>query len=169
MQTFRMFVVLSRVYGISSDLKVEEVICHNAEILKPFNGLTGIRRPGTKGTPMRTHEQYQHLPCPSFPGECSGLPRLDLFPKCWLLHTEILFNANQSFKFPVILASHSYVRCRISTPLLLVKRREKSEHCCVFLEWKPWLEQPLLCILRKLKKEKSTAADIALREEVPSQ
>ena len=44
-----MSVVLSRVYGISSDREVEEVICHNAEILKPFNGLTGIRRNGTKG------------------------------------------------------------------------------------------------------------------------
>ena len=77
-----MSVVLSRVYRISSDRKVEEVLCHNAGILKPFNGLTGIRRPGTMGTPRRTHVQYQHLQCISFPGECSGLPRLDLFPKC---------------------------------------------------------------------------------------
>ena len=68
-----MSVVLS-----SSDWKVEEVTCHNAGILKPFNGLTGIRHLGTMGTPRRTHVQFQHLVCISFRGECSGLPGLDL-------------------------------------------------------------------------------------------
>ena len=34
-------------YRISSDWKVEEVTCHNAGILKPGNGLAGIRHLAT--------------------------------------------------------------------------------------------------------------------------
>ena len=101
------------------------------------NGLTGIRHFGTIETPGRTLVHFQHLACIS--NIMVNAPTYRIFllwslAKCGLLHTEVLFNANQFVKFPVILASHSYVRCRISTRFSCWLRDERFEHCCVFLE-----------------------------------
>ena len=55
-----------QMYRISSDWKVGEITCHIAGILKPGNGLAGIRHFGMIETPRRTHVQFQHLACISF-------------------------------------------------------------------------------------------------------
>ena len=56
-------------YRISSDWKVEEVTCHNVGILKPGNGLAGIRHLVTMEAPRRTHVHFQHLACISLDGK----------------------------------------------------------------------------------------------------